>query len=284
MTAKILPNIIRTPRTSERPFFSSARDTAQDNRISFEARGVLWYLLSKPDDWKVQWKDIAIQGKFGRDKAKAALKELRDAGYIETEMIHDKRGKFGGKTDRVYETPRHNNPIEAHRGTEKPSHGQSVQRKTRHIHITEDIQNTETNAAIAAQPKPVEEPQPPLTVLEARDESVFDVIAVESFGLKDSAAVKRAKAGGRIGKLVSWLKETYPGATVKTARAFYAWYDEKHPGADRPCDPVKFSTHFTKFHDFRTAQKDADQKADTKQAEAAALWEYERSLIEGRSA
>jgi hypothetical protein len=280
MTAKEL-TIIRTPKNEHRPFFSTARETAQDSALTFEARGVLWYLLSKPDDWKVQWQDIANQGGFGRDKAKSIMAELRAAGYVVTEMKHGEHGKFAGKVDRIYETSQRKTDS---RNTELPSTGLASKRRNRRIHITEDIQNTETNAAIAAQPKPVEEPHHPLTVLEVRDESVFDVIAVESFGLKDSAAVKRAKAGGRIGKLVSWLKETYPGATVKTARAFYAWYDDKHPGADRPCDPVKFSTHFTKFHDFRTAQKDADQKADTKQAEAAALWEYERGLIEGKSA
>lgn len=98
--------IIRTPRGANRPYFATARDTPQDNRLSWEARGVLWYLLSKPDDWEVQITDIMKQGDIGRDKAKRILKELRDNRYITTETMRDpETGQFIGKVDRVYEIP-----------------------------------------------------------------------------------------------------------------------------------------------------------------------------------
>jgi hypothetical protein len=147
MTVKMLPNIVRTPRTAERPFFSTARETAQDSTLTFEARGVLWYLLSKPDDWKVQWADIAKQGGFGRDKAKSILTDLRAAGYIVTEMKHGEHGKFDGKIDRVFETSQ--KAIE-HRSTELPSSGLAGKRRNRRIHITEDTQTTEKDAVASA--------------------------------------------------------------------------------------------------------------------------------------
>ena len=50
--------IIRRQKGSESPFFATARRTAQDARHSFEARGVLGYILSKPDDWKVKIEDL----------------------------------------------------------------------------------------------------------------------------------------------------------------------------------------------------------------------------------
>lgn len=55
--------------------------TAQDARLSFRARGVLTYLLSKPPGWKVDAARIAKDGAEGRDAVEKALRELRQAGY-----------------------------------------------------------------------------------------------------------------------------------------------------------------------------------------------------------
>lgn len=135
--------IIRTPRGADRPYFSMARSTAQDGKrnpggLSFDARGLLCYLLSKPDDWTVEPADIRAEGGIGRDAANNLLKELRDAGYLETEMLSDEAGKFAGKIDRIYETSR------GRRDTEKPHDGQTVSRKNRNIHNRDSIQSTES--------------------------------------------------------------------------------------------------------------------------------------------
>lgn len=55
---------------------------AEDDRLSFEARGLLVYLLAKPNNWKVRVTDIQNAGGIGRDKTYRLLKELRDVGYI----------------------------------------------------------------------------------------------------------------------------------------------------------------------------------------------------------
>jgi hypothetical protein len=55
---------------------------AEDDRLSFEARGLLVYLLCKPNNWKVRITDIQNAGGIGRDKTYRLLKELRDVGYI----------------------------------------------------------------------------------------------------------------------------------------------------------------------------------------------------------
>ena len=73
--------IIRSPRNAEHPYFSSARAAAQDENISYEAGGLLWYLLSKPDDWEVRIPDLQKNG-AGRDKVYSMLKELKENGYI----------------------------------------------------------------------------------------------------------------------------------------------------------------------------------------------------------
>lgn len=92
--------IIRAPHESK--YFASVRATPQDRSLSWEARGVLWYLLSKSDNWEVQPKDL--QQGVGRDKVYKILKELIDANYIERVDVREK-GKFVSTTYLVYEQP-----------------------------------------------------------------------------------------------------------------------------------------------------------------------------------
>lgn len=62
---------------------------AEDSRLSFEARGLLCYLLAKPNNWKVVLRDIQEAGGIGRDKTYRLLKELREVGYVTLDI---KRG------------------------------------------------------------------------------------------------------------------------------------------------------------------------------------------------
>ena len=96
--------VLRTPKTKDRPYFSMSRASAQNTELSFEARGMLAYLLSKPDDWKVQPKDL--QQKCGRDKVYKVLNELIAAGYIvRNTLVDEKTGKRQGVEYQVYEEP-----------------------------------------------------------------------------------------------------------------------------------------------------------------------------------
>ena len=57
--------VITRSRTASFAIIPNA--VAEDKRLSFEARGVLCYLLAKPNNWQVQISDIKKQGNFGRD-------------------------------------------------------------------------------------------------------------------------------------------------------------------------------------------------------------------------
>jgi hypothetical protein len=72
--------IIRANHGTEDPYFRHSRALAQDRSISWAARGVMGYLLSRFDQWKLQPKDL--QQKCGRNKVYTILNELIDAGYI----------------------------------------------------------------------------------------------------------------------------------------------------------------------------------------------------------
>jgi hypothetical protein len=92
--------IFRTPR--EQYYTSVSNELAQDRMISFEARGLMLYLLSKPLDWKVQIKDL--QQMCGRDRVYRILKELQKSGYILYEVERDGNKQVRRHIYRVYAT------------------------------------------------------------------------------------------------------------------------------------------------------------------------------------
>lgn len=77
---------------------------AEDKTLSWKARGILWYLLTKPDNWKVRISDlVAKSDKDGRDSVKAGFKELEQAGYAIRNRTRNEQGQFEWVTE-VFET------------------------------------------------------------------------------------------------------------------------------------------------------------------------------------
>lgn len=85
-------------------YFAVSRKTAQDSRLSFEARGILFYLLSKCDTWEVRVEDLKREGGIGRDKVYRILRELTAAGYLRRDRINNpKTGQWAWGDYLVYE-------------------------------------------------------------------------------------------------------------------------------------------------------------------------------------
>ena len=71
--------IIRTPNRNRYTIISKV--PLEDGRLSWKARGLLSYLLSKPDNWTVVVAHLVKEAPDGRDSVRAGLRELEDAGY-----------------------------------------------------------------------------------------------------------------------------------------------------------------------------------------------------------
>lgn len=277
--------IIRVVHTSN--YFSMARSSAQDSNLSWEARGMLAYFLSKPDDWQVRVADL--QQKCGRDKAKAILVELEEARYIRVErgQHNPETGEFATNIYFVYETPFTENPLTVEPLTVNPPltynrEEQSTENRDNNLSSLENAtgdnspfeakthgasngneisktHNPNPPSKVAPKVSPAKPPRP-------RD-PIFDAVAAHVFGITDDAELKAMNdsedVSPRIGGIASWLKGTTDkvayGKAKKTVgfisapakpehvKAFAAWYAQKNPTANMVTDGEKFVTYWRKW-------------------------------------
>jgi len=80
------------------------RDVFQNDELSWKAKGLLGYLLSRPDDWVVRMTDLVKQSTDGMAAVRSAVKELEDARYMVRTRTQNGEGKFEWMVE-VHEVP-----------------------------------------------------------------------------------------------------------------------------------------------------------------------------------
>ena len=68
-----------------KPYAVIDRRLLEDQRLGWAARGLLGYLLAKPDDWQLRVSDLCRRGDLGRDGIRRVLQQLQDYGYVRRE-------------------------------------------------------------------------------------------------------------------------------------------------------------------------------------------------------
>lgn len=103
------PETVFRVHRHERDYLRVSNSTVQDRRLSWEARGLLVYLLSLPTDWEIRVSHLQKQGGAGRDALRRMLRELQEFGYASgvgrESQERGERGRFGPAEIAVYETP-----------------------------------------------------------------------------------------------------------------------------------------------------------------------------------
>ena len=95
--------IIRAPRRNR--YLVLDQRIVDDTRLSWAARGMLAYLLSRPDNWEVRVTDLQRRGNLGRDGTYRLIGDLRSTGYVEFQQARDARGCIRGGSYIVREIP-----------------------------------------------------------------------------------------------------------------------------------------------------------------------------------
>lgn len=73
---------------------SILRSAAQDQHLSYRARGILAAVMSRPRDWRTDAEQLAQEGKEGEHAVLAALRELQHRGYLRRGRIRQPNGRI----------------------------------------------------------------------------------------------------------------------------------------------------------------------------------------------
>lgn len=113
-------NVLRTHRNKN---YKTIGCTALDDKeLSFRAKGIHTYLITRPDGWKFNKTQIMSMSTEGRDAFAAAFKELKNKGYIQLTRHIQADGTYLWYWD-IYEDLNH---ILENRTSENPNFGGPV--------------------------------------------------------------------------------------------------------------------------------------------------------------
>ena len=101
--------IIRINKTEK--FTAVSNQPFNNTSLSWEARGVLAYLLIKPNGWVCRNYDLINNGPAGGDKVERILDELQEHGYLTRSQIRKEDGSFD------WDSTIHEAPIEVDEST-----------------------------------------------------------------------------------------------------------------------------------------------------------------------
>lgn len=92
-------------------YFQMLKATVEDHRLSWKAKGLMAYLISKPNDWQVWTKDLIKRSTDGRSAVLSALQELLKFGYAIRDQCRREDGTFGPVEFTVFEVPQLGFPL-----------------------------------------------------------------------------------------------------------------------------------------------------------------------------
>jgi len=95
----------RVSHNRYKPYTIISNTVIRDNRISLKAKGLLLYVMSKPDDWVIRLTDIMKHCTERRDAIRNAIKELIRTNYVRKVTIRNNKGQIKKQEYWWYEEP-----------------------------------------------------------------------------------------------------------------------------------------------------------------------------------
>ena len=96
--------IFRVVRSRENPYAQIYKGMLNDAALPWDSKGLIAYLLSKPDGWEVRFADLLRSGTAGRDALRRMIRDAIALGYMHRERANLDGGRFRWVT-LVYEWP-----------------------------------------------------------------------------------------------------------------------------------------------------------------------------------
>ena len=114
-----------------------------NKELSLKAKGLMSYMLTRPDDWDFTLVDLAKRNKECRDTIGDIVKELERFGYVERHRIRDSKGHFQETEYIVHEEPMRKKPTLDNSALDNPAQENSALLNTEKLNT--EIPNTENN-------------------------------------------------------------------------------------------------------------------------------------------
>lgn len=145
---KMDKSIIRTVKNAENPFVMIDRRIFENDGLSLKAKGLLGYLLSRPDNWTICMADLVKRTKDGKASVRSAIEELENCGYVTKVQLRD-GNLFNGYEYTVHELPL--NPVNSTVDRKMENHISVNQKKENQKSDTNnnDLNNKEYNESNA---------------------------------------------------------------------------------------------------------------------------------------
>lgn len=96
--------IVRTCKATN-PYVRADKRYLNDERLSWKAKGLLSYLLTKPDNWKLIIADLIKKARDEKDSVCSGIKELQNLKYLIKIRHRSPTGKFEKWEDVIFEQP-----------------------------------------------------------------------------------------------------------------------------------------------------------------------------------
>lgn len=129
-------SMYRIIKDKNNPYVMVNKEFVNDRNLSWKAKGVLLYLLSKPDDWQVYEADIVEYAKDGKDSVKVAIKELMSSGYIvRGKRNRDSNGRLCSYDYSVFESPQIHHSGFSYVGKSAPNNNELINNNIKDIYI-----------------------------------------------------------------------------------------------------------------------------------------------------
>lgn len=145
---KMDKSIIRTVKNAENPFVMIDRRIFENDGLSLKAKGLLGYLLSRPDNWTICMADLVNRTKDGKASVRSAMEELENCGYVTKVQLRD-GNLFNGYEYTVHELPL--KPVNSTVDRKMENHNSVNQKKENQKSDTNnnDFNNKEYNESVA---------------------------------------------------------------------------------------------------------------------------------------
>ena len=106
--------------TAKRKNFTMFSNVAiNDERLSWKAKGILSYCMSKPEGWKFYLSEMIKHCEDGIDSTRTGLRQLMQAGYYQEIRSRDEKGRMTKSTWIIDDVPTHFNPLKSDESGEK---------------------------------------------------------------------------------------------------------------------------------------------------------------------